>query len=87
MCWTARFPSAAVAAHAAEFDAWIKADGGLDCQLLGVGRNGHIGFNEPGDLPLERARALPTRLVELHPVTIRDAAKDFGAAQRVIRAP
>ena len=33
---------------AAEYDAKIQAAGGIDLQLLGVGRNGHIGFNEPG---------------------------------------
>ncbi len=71
-------PEAFVARHAAEYDRWIEADGGLDAQLLGIGRNGHIGFNEPSDRPVEEARKLPTRLVDLHPVTIADAAKDFG---------
>ncbi|HWQ06856.1 MAG TPA: glucosamine-6-phosphate deaminase [Feifaniaceae bacterium] len=33
---------------AAEYDVEIQAAGGIDLQLLGVGRNGHIGFNEPG---------------------------------------
>ena len=51
-------PEAFVAAHAAEFDRWIEPDGGLDVQLLGIGRNGHIGFNEPSDLSVDRgARA------------------------------
>ena len=36
-------------AHCAEYDAYICALGYVDLQLLGVGRNGHIGFNEPGD--------------------------------------
>jgi len=36
------------AESAAEYDAKIQAAGGIDLQLLGVGRNGHIGFNEPG---------------------------------------
>ena len=77
-------PEAFAAAHAAEFDRWIEADGGLDLQLLGIGRNGHVGFNEPSDLPVDEALALPTRLVELHPVTRADAAKDFGGEARVI---
>lgn len=34
---------------AAAYDAQIAAAGGIDLQLLGIGRNGHIGFNEPGD--------------------------------------
>lgn len=77
-------PEAFAAAHAAEFDRWIEADGGLDVQLLGIGRNGHIGFNEPSPLSVADALKLPTRLVELHPVTRADAAKDFGGLDRVI---
>jgi glucosamine-6-phosphate deaminase len=77
-------PDAFAAAHAAEFERWIAADGGLDVQLLGIGRNGHIGFNEPSELTVDEALRLPTRLVDLHPVTRTDAAKDFGAVDRVI---
>jgi glucosamine-6-phosphate deaminase len=71
--------------HAADFDHWIDEDGGLDLQLLGIGRNGHIGFNEPCDLPVAEALALPTRLVELHPITRADAARDFGGEPFVPR--
>jgi glucosamine-6-phosphate deaminase len=71
-------PEAAIADHCATFDHWIAADGGLDLQLLGIGRNGHIGFNEPSGLALESFCALPTRLAELHPVTREDAVRDFG---------
>ncbi|WP_435011653.1 glucosamine-6-phosphate deaminase [Tundrisphaera lichenicola] len=78
-------PEAFAPSHAADFDRWIEAEGGLDLQLLGVGRNGHIGFNEPTDLPVEQVLALPTRLVDLHPTTISDAAKDFGGEDRVPR--
>jgi glucosamine-6-phosphate deaminase len=77
-------PAAFAAAHAAEFDRWIEADRGLDFQLLGIGRNGHIGFNEPSDMAVDDALLLPTRLVELHPVTRADAAKEFGGVDRVI---
>ena len=35
--------------EAADYDAAIAAAGGIDIQILGIGRNGHIGFNEPGD--------------------------------------
>jgi glucosamine-6-phosphate deaminase len=77
-------PEAFAAAHAAEFDRWIEADGGLDMQLLGIGRNGHIGFNEPSALSVAEALRLPTRLVELHAVTHADAARDFGGPDRVI---
>ncbi len=71
-------PEAFAAEHCAAYDRWIEADGGLDLQLLGLGRNGHIGFNEPVDLPVEEALALRTRPVDLHPTTRSDAAKDFG---------
>ena len=40
--------AADVPASAAAYDAAILAAGGIDLQLLGIGRNGHIGFNEPG---------------------------------------
>jgi glucosamine-6-phosphate deaminase len=71
-------PEAFVAEHCAAFDRWIEADGGLDFQILGLGRNGHIGFNEPCDLEVEAMLRLPTRIVPLHPVTTADAAADFG---------
>ena len=71
-------PESAVAEHCAQYDRWIASDGGLDLQLLGIGRNGHIGFNEPSELTVEEALALPTRVVPLHPITAEDAAKDFG---------
>ncbi len=70
--------------HAAEFERWIAADGGLDVQLLGIGRNGHIAFNEPSDLTVAEALRLPARVVELHHVTRASAASDFGGLDRVI---
>jgi glucosamine-6-phosphate deaminase len=39
--------ASATSEHADQFDRWIEQAGGLDLQLLGIGRNGHIGFNEP----------------------------------------
>ncbi len=77
-------PESGVAEHAAQFDQWIEADGGLDLQLLGIGRNGHIGFNEPGELSVAEALQLPTRLIDLHPITRADAAREFGGVERVI---
>ncbi|QEH37607.1 Glucosamine-6-phosphate deaminase 1 [Aquisphaera giovannonii] len=77
-------PEGFVAAHCAEFERWIEADGGLDLQLLGIGRNGHIGFNEPSELTVAEALALPTRLIELHPLTREDAAREFGGVDKVI---
>jgi glucosamine-6-phosphate deaminase len=77
-------PENSVAESAAQYDRWIEADGGLDLQLLGIGRNGHIGFNEPSELSVAEALKLPTRLIELHPTTRADAARDFGSVERVI---
>ena len=71
--------------HARQFDGWVAADGGLDFQLLGLGRNGHIGFNEPAELDLAAALNLPTRLVDLHETTRADAVKDFPEAAAVPR--
>ena len=77
-------PEEFVDEYASQYDRWIEADGGLDLQLLGIGRNGHIGFNEPTDLSVPEALALPTRLVELHETTIADAAREFGSPEAVI---
>ncbi|MFZ4262848.1 glucosamine-6-phosphate deaminase [Sphingobacterium sp. HJSM2_6] len=52
--------------------------GGLDIQLLGIGRTGHIGFNEPGSAPNSG-----TRLVTLDDLTRRDASRDFGGKENV----
>jgi glucosamine-6-phosphate deaminase len=51
----------------------IEDAGGLDIQILGIGRTGHIGFNEPGSAPNSG-----TRLVTLDDLTRKDAARDFG---------
>ena len=58
----------------------IRSAGGLDIQLLGLGRNGHIAFNEPGSSPSSR-----TRVVELHGVTRADAAAAFGGLESTPR--
>src|SRR5436305_5918552 len=56
----------------------IRRAGGIDLQVLGIGRTGHIGFNEPGS-----ARHSRTRMVTLDPVTRRDAASSFFGEQNV----
>jgi glucosamine-6-phosphate deaminase len=62
------------------YEAAIRAAGGIDVQLLGIGRTGHIGFNEPGSGAESR-----TRLVTLDPVTRKDAAADFFGEENVPR--
>ncbi|RYE08963.1 MAG: glucosamine-6-phosphate deaminase, partial [Sphingobacteriales bacterium] len=52
--------------------------GGIDLQILGIGRTGHIGFNEPGSAPNSG-----TRLVTLADLTRRDASHDFGGKEKV----
>lgn len=66
-------PKSEVDAHCAAYEEAIRAAGGIDLQILGIGRTGHIGFNEPGS-----PRHSLTRLVALDPLTRRDAAGDFG---------
>ena len=78
-------PESATAEHAAQFDHWVAEVGGLDLQLLGLGRNGHIGVNEPSHQAVAEALASPTRLVDLHPTTRADAARDFGGLDAVPR--
>lgn len=58
----------------------IVAAGGIDIQILGIGRTGHIGFNEPGSGPQTL-----TRLVTLDSLTRRDAARDFLGEANVPR--
>jgi glucosamine-6-phosphate deaminase len=77
-------PEAFAPGHAALFDRWIEADGGLDLQLLGIGRNGHLAFNEPSAITVAEALRLPSRLVELHPVTRADAAVEFGGREEEV---
>ncbi len=62
------------------YEAAIREVGGLDIQILGIGRTGHIGFNEPGSGPDSL-----TRLVTLDSLTRSDAAKDFHGEANVPR--
>jgi glucosamine-6-phosphate deaminase len=73
-------PLSAVDAQCREFERQIQAAGGIDFQVLGIGRTGHIGFNEPGS-----ARRSRTRMVTLDPVTRRDASGDFGGEENTPR--
>src|SRR5213592_1329261 len=73
-------PREALAEYCAAYEQAIAAAGGIDFQLLGIGKSGHIGFNEPGSSPHAR-----TRLVTLDTVTRRDAAADFFGEDNVPR--
>ena len=62
------------------YEVAIRTAGGIDLQILGIGRTGHIGFNEPGSPPESR-----TRLITLDHVTRADAASDFFGEWNVPR--
>lgn len=68
------------AAEAARYDQVIRDLGGIDLQLLGMGHNGHIGFNEPGE-----AFAKGTHCVDLQPSTIEANKRFFASAEDVPR--
>lgn len=65
---------------AQRYEIAIERAGGIDFQILGIGKTGHIGFNEPGSGADSR-----TRLVTLDTVTRRDAAADFFGEEYVPR--
>ncbi|MDH5474815.1 MAG: glucosamine-6-phosphate deaminase [Cyclobacteriaceae bacterium] len=67
-----------IRAYCNDYEEKIKSSGGLDIQLLGIGRTGHIGFNEPGSALNSR-----TRIIRLDQVTRKDAASDFFGNENV----
>src|SRR5204863_2608468 len=70
----------AIKAYCEAYEKKIDDAGGLDFQLLGIGRNGHIGFNEPGSHIDSH-----TRLITLDFTTRSDAGLDFGGLANVPR--
>lgn len=71
----------AVYDHCLDYERRIVDAGGLDLQILGIGRTGHIGFNEPGS-----AAESITRMITLDRVTRQDAAADFMGVANVPRS-
>ncbi len=67
-------------AECARYDAAIQAAGGIDMQLLGIGRNGHIGFNEPAD-----RFVYGTQIVKLTESTIQANRRFFDSEDQVPR--
>ena len=61
-----------------DYEKAIKEAGGIDLQLLGIGGNGHIGFNEPGTAFDSR-----TQIVNLTEETIKDNARFFSSKEEV----
>jgi len=72
--------AADIPAFCAEYETRIAAAGGIDLQLLGIGTDGHIGFNEPTSSLASR-----TRIKTLTPRTCADNARFFGSEEDVPR--
>ncbi|AYG02895.1 glucosamine-6-phosphate deaminase [Gryllotalpicola protaetiae] len=70
--------AADLAAACAAYEAAIDAAGGIDVQILGIGGNGHIGFNEPTSSLASR-----TRIKTLTPKTREDNARFFDSPEAV----
>jgi glucosamine-6-phosphate deaminase len=73
-------PKEKVFEYCQQYEKQIKDAGGLDLQILGIGRTGHVGFNEPGS-----PRDSKTRLITLDRKTRLDAAADFFGEWNVPR--
>jgi glucosamine-6-phosphate deaminase len=69
-----------VAEFCKNYERQIANAGGIDIQILGIGRTGHIGFNEPGS-----SMKSSTRLITLDHITRTDAASDFFGEENVPR--
>ena len=64
--------------YCTDYDLKIKQAGGIDFQLLGIGRTGHVGFNEPGSHINSG-----TRIITLDHITRVDASSDFNGIDNV----
>ncbi len=71
-------PKEKVAQFCRDYEAKIEQLGGIDLQVLGIGRTGHIGFNEPGS-----SEKSLTRMITLDHITRLDAASDFFGEENV----
>lgn len=67
-------------AYCEQYERMIAEEGGIDLQVLGIGSDGHIAFNEPGSSLGSR-----TRLKTLTSETVRDNARFFGSEREVPR--
>ena len=73
-------PKEKINAYCKSYNQKIEELGGLDIQILGIGRTGHIGFNEPGS-----SKTSGTRIINLDQITRLDAASDFFSEENVPR--
>ena len=77
-CLDSQIPASDVDLHCRRYDEAIHSAGGFDLVLLGIGRNGHIGFNEPFSMRKSR-----TRQCTLDPITRQSCANDFFGESNV----
>jgi glucosamine-6-phosphate deaminase len=70
--------AADIPAHCRDYETRIATAGGIDYQILGIGRTGHIGFIEPGTPITAR-----TQKIHLDEITRQDAAPAFGGIDKV----
>ncbi len=75
-----QLPKSDIRGHCAEYENAIDEAGGIDLQILGIGTNGHIGFNEPGS-----SRFSITRLTPLENSTRLANAADFANSSQMPR--
>jgi len=73
-------PRERVTEACAAYEDAIRGAGGIDFQLLGIGKTGHVGFNEPGSDATSR-----TRIATLDTLTRKDAGADFFGVENVPR--
>ncbi|KAK8837795.1 hypothetical protein M9Y10_036333 [Tritrichomonas musculus] len=71
-------PNDKISEFCKNYEQAIKDAGGIDLQVLGIGRTGHIGFNEPGSTIHSK-----TRVVYLSDLTLKDASGEFGGIENV----
>ncbi|MFO1063635.1 MAG: glucosamine-6-phosphate deaminase [Pirellulales bacterium] len=77
-CFDPQVAAGDVDLHCRRYEEAIQNAGGFDLALLGIGRNGHIGFNEPFSVRKSR-----TRLCTLDPITRQASASDFFGEENV----
>lgn len=75
-----QLPKEDIKKHCQEYEQLIESKGGIDIQILGIGDNGHIGFNEPGSSIYSK-----TRLITLDNTTRIANARDFQNISQVPR--
>ncbi|MCD4849449.1 glucosamine-6-phosphate deaminase [Arthrobacter sp. AK01] len=76
--FTPRGTGSGITQAGAEYEAMIADAGGVDIQILGIGSNGHVGFNEPGS-----SLASSTRIKALAAQTRKDNARFFSSPDEV----